>query len=601
MTYSLTLDLDTLFKGGATSPALQQRLNVLKEQMHSYQQLVEAWKVEETTTNTLLSLVYAAQDISDGVAQCFSFVNALVSADTNDTKAKTILGDIFALFPIYQLSETMFSKKLTNIETQQWLDLLESKEIQELRFRLEEIRHDGKKLLSNKEENIINTLSLDGINAWSSHYDTIVATIEIPDIDEAGNVVMLSAGQASIKMMSDPDNDTRKRLFLAWEKAWQEKAPLFADTLNHIDGFRLATYRLHNTTDFLEYPLQYNRMQEKTLQVMWDTIDKNKEKFLQYFARKAKLLGKDTMEWQDQDAPVALGTLTEKNYTFDEGAAFIIQNFEKFSHKMAAFAKMAFEKSWIEAENRPGKRPGGYCTGLPEAKESRIFMTYGNSMSSVSTLAHELGHAFHSSVLWQQPSLNRDYAMNVAETASTFAELIVSDAALQQVTSTTEKINLLDVKLQNATAMFLNIHARFIFERSFYEARQKGIVPTEQMTEMMLNAQKESYQNSLATYHPHFWASKLHFFIDDVPFYNFPYTFGYLFSLGIYAYANKKGSTFEDDYIALLQDTAIMTTEELAMKHLHVDLTKADFWQAGIDMILQDVTTFLTLSEEYSK
>lgn len=118
---------------------------------------------------------------------------------------------------------------------------------------------------------------------------------------------------------------------------------------------------------------------------------------------------------------------------------------------------------------------------------------------------------------------------------------------------------------------------------------------------MMVNAQKESYQNGLANYHPHFWAAKLHFFIDDVPFYNFPYTFGYLFSMGIYAYATKQGTSFEDAYIALLRDTASMTTEELAEKHLQVDLTKPDFWQAGIDMVLKDVATFMELTEDYVK
>lgn len=225
-------------------------------------------------------------------------------------------------------------------------------------------------------------------------------------------------------------------------------------------------------------------------------------------------------------------------------------------------------------------------------------MTYSNSVNEVATLAHELGHAFHSSVMWDLQTLNRDYAMNVAETASTFAELIVADATLKSAKSKEEKINLLDTKLQNALAMFMNIHSRFIFENRFYSARQKGLV-SEEIAQMMIDAQKEGYHDALDSYHPYFWAAKLHFFIDDVPFYNFPYTFGYLFSLGIYAYANKKGTSFEEEYIDLLRDTASMTTEELAQKHLDVDLTKPDFWQAGINMVLEDIQAFMELSEEF--
>lgn len=250
-------------------------------------------------------------------------------------------------------------------------------------------------------------------------------------------------------------------------------------------------------------------------------------------------------------------------------------------------------------ENRPGKAPGGYCAELPESKESRIFMTYAESSSEVSTLAHELGHAFHSHVMTDLPTLNQQYAMNVAETASTFAEMIVADATVKEAASKEEKITLLDTKMQNALAMFLNIHARFLFETRFYNERQNGILTEDRLGELMEEAQKEAYQNSLSEYHPHFWASKLHFFIADVPFYNFPYTFGYLFSLGIYARSLEEGDSFEDKYIALLRDTASMSTEDLAMKHLGVDLTTPAFWEAGIAIMKKDVDTFMELTEEY--
>lgn len=226
-------------------------------------------------------------------------------------------------------------------------------------------------------------------------------------------------------------------------------------------------------------------------------------------------------------------------------------------------------------------------------------MTYGESVNEAATLAHELGHAFHSSLMWELPNLNREYAMNVAETASTFAELIVADATLKEAKTPEEKINLLDTKLQNAAAMFMNIHARYLFETRFYTARQSGLVSAEEISVMMLDAQKESYLDQLGSYHPHFWAAKLHFYIDDMPFYNFPYTFGYLFSLSIYAYASQHSGSFEEEYIALLKDTASMTSEALVMKHLGADLTKPEFWQAGIDKVLEDIETFMALTEAY--
>ncbi|OTP22220.1 oligoendopeptidase PepF/M3 family protein [Enterococcus sp. 5B7_DIV0075] len=598
MNYSLNWDLDSIFSGGSNSLALNERMTELESQMENYYQLVGNWEFTPEDFEQLQTILQLQAKISDGFTQCDSYITALLSANVNDSQAKILSGKLYALLPRLQSAETVLSTKFAKINEEHWQTLITNSNFQLLAFRLNELRRDGAQLLSESEENIINTLSLDGLNAWSSHYDTIVASIKIP-FTQNGETVELSAGQAFNKMMSDPDQEIRKTLFVAWETAWKEKAPLFGDTLNHLDGFRLSTYKLHGITDYLQKPLEYNRLKKETLDVMWSTIEKNKQPLADYLTRKANLFGKEKMEWQDQDAPIILGDLEEKTFTFDEAAAFIVENFKKFSPKMADFAQSAFEKSWIEAEDRPGKRPGGYCTELPETKESRIFMTYSNSVNEVATLAHELGHAFHSSTMWDLPSLNREYAMNVAETASTFAELIVADATLKAAKSKEEQINLLDTKLQNALAMFMNIHSRFIFENSFYTARQKGLVSEEEITSMMIDAQKEGYQDALASYHPYFWSAKLHFFIDDVPFYNFPYTFGYLFSMGIYAYANQKGTNFEQEYIDLLRDTASMTTEELAEKHLGVDLTKPDFWQAGIDMVLDDIQQFMELTEEF--
>lgn len=603
MTYSITWDLDSLFNGGIDSPELQARLTLLDQQIKDYTQIVSDWQAENDAPgfNQFSELLAAQELVQNGFGQTLSFVTAIQSADVANKKAGTTLATLYSKLTNFENANVVFTKKLTNISDDVWAKLENTDTLKQpgVSFILNETREHGKRLLSESEENIINQLSTDGFTAWSTHYDTLVAQISIPFTEKDGTTVELSAGQAFNKMTGDADSAVRAELFEKWEKAWSEKAPLFADTLNHLDGFRLTNNKLHGITNHLQIPLEYNRMKEATLNAMWGAISANKQPFVDFLTRKAQLFGKEKMEWQDQDAPIILGDFEEKRYTFDEAAEFIIENFEKFSPKMATFAQEAFDKSWIEAEDRPGKRPGGYCTSLPEKKESRIFMTYGESINEVSTLAHELGHAFHSHVMWDLPAISQDYAMNVAETASTFAELIVADATLKQATTDEEKINLIDVKMQNAIAMFMNIHTRFIFENNLHEARKENVLTDEEISQLMLEAQKESYNDSLGSYHPHFWAAKLHFFIDSVPFYNFPYTFGYLFSLGIYAHAQKQGTSFENEYIALLRDTASMTTEDLAEKHLGIDLTKPDFWQDGIDIIKKDVEEFLNITDKY--
>ena len=593
MKYAINWDLESIFAGGSSSESLQQELQQISTKMKEFHQLVDAFTPNaENQVEALTEILAVHEEIQKSFTECGSFIEALNSANIHDQQAKLLTGQLYSNLPAFQLATTILNKKFASYSEEDWQNLMTH--FSQIAFRLSEMRRDGQELLDEQSENIINTLALDGQSAWSQHYDTIVASIQIPFNGE-----MLSAGQAFNIMMSSQDKAVRQELFEKWEKAWSEKADIFADTLNHLDGFRLNNYKLHGIDDFLKQPLEYNRLDKETLDMMWGTIQKNKQPIIDFLTRKAQLFGKDKMDWQDQDAPIVLGDFEERRYTFDQAADFIVENFKKFSPKMSEFAQMAFDKAWIEAEDRPGKRPGGYCTSLPKSQESRIFMTYGESVNEVSTLAHELGHAFHSHVMWDLPTLNQDYAMNVAETASTFAELIVADATLKEAKTDEEKINLLDVKLQNAIAMFMNIHARFIFESNFYAARQKGLVATDEITRLMVEAQKEAYIDGLGSYHPHFWAAKLHFFIDEVPFYNFPYTFGYLFSLGIYAKASQHADGFEDQYIALLRDTASMTTEELAKKHLDTDLHQATFWQAGINMVLKDIATFMELTEKY--
>ena len=365
--------------------------------------------------------------------------------------------------------------------------------------------------------------------------------------------------------------------------------------MNHLAGFRLTVYDKRGWKEVLKEPLAISRMKQETLDSMWKAITNNKKYLVAFLERKAKLLGIERLSWYDVDAP--LETAAGRQLSYDEGAAFILKHFATFGEKLTRFTERAFEERWIEAEDRGNKRPGGFCTDFPESNQSRIFMTYSGTPDNVSTLAHELGHAFHSYAMRDVHPLNGDYAMNVAETASTFAEMIVSDAAVNEAADNEEKITMLETKIQGTIAFFMNIHARFLFETRFYEERREGFVSAERLNELMEEAQREAYCGALDEYHPHFWASKLHFYISSVPFYNFPYTFGYLFSLGIYQKALEEKDGFEEKYIALLKDTGSMTVEDLAIKHLNEDITKTDFWESAIRSCVKDIELFLELTE----
>ncbi|MBS4202815.1 M3 family oligoendopeptidase [Lederbergia citrea] len=593
-TYELTWDLDVFFEGGSSSRDFTDHLEKLKEQLAEFAAAVEDWEIPVSSSDeTLVKLLEKFQAVSQNLRQAGAFVSCLQAQDTNDTRANELRGMVTTLSSSLSTILTNFDEKLLNIQEGIWNELLEQNALKPLNFVLNERRKKAAEKLPKDQEALINALSIDGYHGWGEMYDTIVSQVKIP-FEENGEKVELSVGQAANKFSSS-DREVRKRIFAEWEKAWDKQADLLAGTLNHLSGFRLSVYKQRGWDQILKEALDYNRMKQETLDVMWKVIADNKQPFANYLKRKADLLGVEKLSWADLDAPVGeLGT----SYSYQQGAEFILNHFEDFGDELTQFTKKAFEDRWIEAEDRAGKRPGGFCTSFPVSGQSRIFMTYSGTPSNVSTLAHELGHAFHSFALKDTHPLNRGYAMNVAETASTFAEMIVSDAAVSNAKSDDEKLVLLEDKIQRSVAFFMNIHARFLFETRFYEERKKGMVSKKRLNELMEEAQKEAYVDSLEEYHPLFWGSKLHFFITGVPFYNFPYTFGYLFSLGIYAQAVKEGKGYEQKYMAMLEDTGSMTVEDLAMKHLGVDLTKREFWEEGVKLCIKDVEEFMEMTNK---
>lgn len=589
-TYSEVWDLEVFFKGGSESPEFASHLQSAQEAISSFKKDVGNWNPDNQVSegSRLASLVEMFDGAARKVRQAGAFVSCLQAQDTEDKKAGQLRAAVTELSASLQTALTVFDQKLAGFSTDVWDGLVQSGILNELRFVLTERRERAAERLSEQEESAINALSVDGYHGWGQMYDLLVSSTKI-NYKEGG----LSVGQAANKL-SDADRNVRKEIFTEWEKAWGEKEDFYSKTLNHLAGFRLNVYKLRGWDDVLKEPLDINRMQKETLDAMWQVISENKEPFVQFLNRKAKLLGLEKLSWFDLDAPIGSA---ESKMSYQQGADFIVDNFEQFGKEMADFAKMAFENKWIEAEDRPGKAPGGFHTFFPESSQSRIFMTYSGTPSNVSTLAHELGHGFHTYAMRDLHLLNRNYAMNVAETASTFAEMIVSDASLKNSKSKEEKLSLLEDKIQRSVALLMNIHARFLFETKFYEKRKQGLVNAEILNELMKDAQTEAYGGALEEYHPLFWASKLHFYITGVPFYNFPYTFGYLFSLGIYAMAQEEGQGYEEKYIALLKDSASMTVEELAQKHLNVDLTQRDFWEKAVRMCVEDVEEFLALTE----
>ena len=588
--YNPTWDLDTFFPGGSRSTQFEAFLATLAADLESLQQDTRAFS-PAAPAGHWAALLERIQDAGARLGQADAFTACLASQDTSDERARLLVSRVSELRSGYAAIWSELDRHLLAVDDQAWGALLAHEALQAVAFPLDERRRRAAERMAPDAEALASALAVDGYHAWGELYELVAGRIRIP-VEEDGRTVYLSAGQAANRL-EHPDRSVRSQIFARWEEAWADQAELCAAALNHLAGFRWQWYRKRGWADVLKEPLAENRMTRATLEAMWDAVTRHRGRLLAYFQWKAERMGVPQLTWADVHVPVFQA---QARVTYDEAAEFIIEQFGRFSPDLAGLARRAFSERWIEAEDRPNKRAGGFCTSFPLSRQSRIFMTFAGTASNVGTLAHELGHAYHQYVIDELPELLRDYPMNLAETASTFAERVVTDAAIRHAADPTTKLALLEQQVLDCVAFFMNIHARFLFETAFYEARRQGPLSVDELNRLMVEAQRRAYHDALGGYHPYFWASKLHFYVTEAPFYNFPYTFGFLFSTGLYTRARDEGPGFAARYADLLRDTGRMTVEELAQKHLGVDLTRPDFWEEATEAALASLDQFLRLA-----
>jgi oligoendopeptidase F len=395
-------------------------------------------------------------------------------------------------------------------------------------------------------------------------------------------------------MLKSSDSELRKTAYIGLQAAWDDKKEICTSILNGLGGWRHTVNERRGSTHqkhFLFDPLHQSRLEHGTLDVMHQTINDRKNIGHKALKLQAKVLNKERLDPWD-----LLGGYpnsdSKETLSWDHGVEIISEAFGEVSGDMKNFVHMMADQKLIEATAGNKKRLGAYCSGFLKSRTPIVFMTWQGSQGDLSTLAHELGHAWHT---WVMRDLSIDqsrYPSTLAETASIFSETLVADSLLKRAKSEKSKLAIHWDRAESAGSFLLNIPARFRFEESFMNSRAKGILTTSEIVSLNTAAWQESYGDTLSSYDPLYWASKLHFYMWGRSFYNYPYTFGYLFALGVYATYLQNPSGFSNRYNALLRDTGLMSCEELALKHLGADIRSPNFWNSSLDIIERQMLEF---------
>lgn len=460
------------------------------------------------------------------------------------------------------------------------------------RYHLERMREEARRSMEPELERLAADLGVDGITAWGRLYNDLAGRLDFEMHFPDGRVEKVPMAQ-KVSLMADPDPRVRKAVLAGSNRAWESVENVVAACLNGLAGTRLTLNRYRGVTNFLDMAMFDAGVKETTIETMWRVVEENRELPRGYLRRKAQIIGKAKLGFQDLVCP--LPVQDQGRFSWREGTEMALEAFRSFYPCLGDFAATMLAGNRVEWEKRPGKRPGAFCTTSLKTRESRVFMTFGGSLGDVQTLAHELGHAFHAWVMREVRPFSCEYPMTLAETASTFAEGILCNALLEDDrTSDLMKAQLMNSRLDHSALFLLDIHMRYLFEKALYEERSAGELSVSRLKELMLEAQRQCFGDVLDEdeMDPMFWASKLHFYIVGVNFYNFPYTFGYLLSEGLQARARKEGPDFLPKYEQLLRLTGSHPAEEVVAQSIGVDLTREEFWQEAINGIAREVLRF---------
>jgi pepF/M3 family oligoendopeptidase len=395
----------------------------------------------------------------------------------------------------------------------------------------------------------------------------------------------------------NPDREVRRRAYEAELAAWKQWETPLAAALNGVKGEHVTLARKRSWESALDEALFQNHIDRETLDAMMQAAREAFPDIRRYWRAKARALGLegDQLMWYDLMAPVGENN---REWTWDEGMAFVIEQFGTFSDKMRDMVLQAVEEQWIDAEPRPGKTDGAYCSDTRDGK-SMVLANYTASFDGVSTMAHELGHAYHNVCEKDRmPLQRRGTPMTLAETASTFCETILRKAAIERGTDA-EKFAILEGALVDAGQIVVDITSRFLFEQAVFEKRVERELSADEFCELMLDAQRETYGDAIVEEgrHAYMWAVKGHYYSPAAAFYNYPYMFGLLFGLGLYARYQEDPETFRANYDELLASTGMADAAELTGR-FGFDIRTPDFWRSSLDVIRQDIDEFERLVEQ---
>ena len=580
-----TWDLSFLYKG-FEDEAFQSDLARLPKAIAEQKAILDS---DLPTQKKLEQLMEADEALSALMERLFSFTGLTLATDANNGTAQQYEDKLSVITNDASLVGSAITRFVGSIDNLEDI-IAASEKLQPIAFILREMKQSACHTIPAEIEPWMLQMRLSGGSAFSQLRDKLDST---HTVDYRGESLPLPAVRG---MAYDGDAAVRKDAYEAEIASYKKIELPMSYCLNSIKMEARTMAKARGYDSVLDMTLDQNRMDRQTLEAMLSAIREYLPHFRRYLRAKAKYMGHaDGLPFYDLFAPVGKAS---KSYTIEECREVLLREMGKFTPEMAKFMDNAFEQRWIDVYPKEGKGGGAFCAGVHEYDRSLILTNYQGSFSDISTLAHELGHAWHNRCMAGLPYALTGTPMPLAETASIFNETILAHQVLGNATAD-EKFTLLESNLMEVTQTCVDILSRYLFETEVIDTRADHAMTVDELKDAMLRAQDATYGDGLAkdVRHPYMWACKSHYYSSGLNFYNFPYAFGELFGKGVFAQYLKEGDSFVPKYNQLLRSCGSGTIADVAAS-VGIDVRSADFWRASLEVVKGDIDTFCELCEK---
>ena len=537
----------------------------------------------------LEQLVTLDEEISALSDRVYSFVSMTLATDANNGPAQQYADKLALIGNKGRLIGSAITRFVGSIDNLDEL-IARSATLQPVAFALREMAEDAKHTIPAEIEPWMLQMRLSGGSAFSQLRGKLESnhTVELN-----GKSYPLAAVRG---MAYDVDGAVRKAAYEAELASYKKIELPMSYCLNSIKMEARTMAKAKGYDTVLDMTLASSRMDRETLEAMIGAIKEYLPHFRRYLQAKARYLGHENgLPFYDLFAPVGKAS---KAYTIEEAREVLVREMGKFTPVMAEFMDNAFAQRWIDVFPKEGKRGGAFCSGMHAYDRSLILTNYQGSFSDISTLAHELGHAWHNRCMAGLPYMMTHTPMPLAETASIFNETMLAHQVLGNA-SAEEQFTLLESSLMESTQTCVDILSRYLFETEVIDTRADHAMTVDELKDCMLRAQEATYGDGLSkdVRHPYMWACKSHYYSSGYNFYNFPYAFGELFGKGVFAQYLKEGDAFLPKYCQLLRSCGSGSIADVAAS-VGIDVRSADFWRASLEVVKGEIDTFCALCEK---